>query len=99
MDQRTRMSSRRTSIAILTLVLSLAVAPPAAAQFGVDGFFSQGDAAARWVDAGAPRSVIELRVAGTSAAMVRFTGFSSSLPAESPTYDFLASTTGSSGGS
>lgn len=94
--------SKRTHIAMVTLALSLAGAPPAAAELRVF---------ARWVDIDAlppgetDPSVIDLSVAGTagggfgSASSAQFTGFSETLPASSPTYDFRASVTGPSGGS
>jgi hypothetical protein len=96
-----------TRIAMLALALALAGAPPAAAELRVSGFGGQ----ARWVDTDNPPpgefdpSVIELSVSGTasggfdSAASARFTGFSRTLPASSPSYDFRTSASGPSGGS
>ena len=98
---RWRMSQGRR-IVLLALALALAGAPPAAAELR---------AFARWVDTDTPPpgetdpSVIDLSVAGTagggfdSASSARFTGFSQTLPASSPTYDFRTSVSGPSGGS
>jgi hypothetical protein len=87
---------------MLALALSLAGAPPAAAELQVF---------ARWADTNDPPpgetdpSVIDLSVSGTagggfsSASSARFTGFSKTPPASSPSYDFRASVSGPSGGS
>jgi len=89
-------------ITMLALALSLVGVPTAAAELQVF---------ARWVDTGSPPpgeidpSVIDLSVGGAggggfdSASSARFTGFSRALPASSPTYDFIASVSGPSGGS
>jgi hypothetical protein len=89
-------------IVMLALALALAGAPPAAAELRVF---------ARWVDTDTPPpgeidpSVIDLSVGGSagggfySTSSAQFTGFSRTLPASSPTYDFRASVSGPSGGS
>ena len=86
-----------SGIAILALAMSLAGAPPAAAEL---------QAFARWVDTDTPPpgetdpSVIDLSVGGGFGfSSARFTGFDPALPASSPTYDFRTLQSGASGGS
>ena len=105
MDRRTRTSAVPLVLS-MALALSLAGAPEVAAELRQSGFLSDGSGVAQWIQTETPkpwepddRSVIELSVNGSGFAMARFAGFSGEVPDAPPSYDFRASTSGSSGGS